>query len=305
MSLPPLPQGVAAALEGLALGDAFGEQFFVEASVAVQAIGDRRIPQPPWRWTDDTNMALSIVEILAEFGEIRQDELARNFARRFDPSRGYGPAMPGVLQAIAEGRPWRTVTEAQFSGQGSFGNGAAMRVAPLGAWFAGDLDRVVEQARLSALVTHAHPEAAAGAVAVAVGTAIAAASSGSPVPPPEEFLASVAGRTPASGVRDGLVAAARLDRETPVARAAAVLGSGNRVSAPDTVPFALWSAAHHLDDLAECLWATVAGLGDRDTTCAIAGGVVAARTGVEHLTETLSAREPLPAWVYGREGSPG
>jgi ADP-ribosylglycohydrolase len=41
-------------------------------------------------------------------------------------------------------------------------------VAPLGAWFAADPRIVVEQARLSAAVTHAHPEAAAGAVAVAL-----------------------------------------------------------------------------------------------------------------------------------------
>ncbi len=45
-----------------------------------------------------------------------------------------------------------------FSGLGSFGNGAAMRAAPLGAWFAGDVETVIQQAILSAEVTHAHPE---------------------------------------------------------------------------------------------------------------------------------------------------
>lgn len=295
---PSRAQRVMGCLEGLALGDAFGEQFF-NPSVLAGAIAERRVPQPLWRWTDDTNMALSIVEVLCEHGEIVQHALALSFARHFDPSRGYGPAMPGVLQAIAEGQHWQTVTEAQFSGQGSFGNGAAMRVAPLGAWFAEDLDQVVEQAGLSAAVSHAHPEAAAGAVAVAVGAALAARSRGSAAPGPDEFLAVIAERVPPSLVRDGLEAAIRLGRDTPVARAAAVLGSGARVSAQDTVPFALWSAAHQLDDLTECLWATVAGLGDRDTTCAIAAGVVAARTGVEALPEAVAAREPLPSWVYG------
>ena len=58
-----------------------------------------------------------------------------------------------------------------FEGQGSFGNGAAMRVAPLGAYFADDLERVVEQARRSAEVTHAHPEGVAGAIGIAVAAA--------------------------------------------------------------------------------------------------------------------------------------
>jgi ADP-ribosylglycohydrolase len=43
-----------------------------------------------------------------------------------------------------------------------------MRVAPIGAFFAEDLDLVVKQAQASAEITHTHPEAIAGAIAVAV-----------------------------------------------------------------------------------------------------------------------------------------
>ncbi|REK91595.1 ADP-ribosylglycohydrolase family protein [Streptomyces inhibens] len=50
--------------------------------------------------------------------------------------------------------------------------------------------------------------------------------------------------------------------------------------------------------MASALWTTAAGLGDVDTTCAIAGGVVAARTGVAALPEEWrERREPLPAGV--------
>ncbi|WP_160311584.1 ADP-ribosylglycohydrolase family protein, partial [Streptacidiphilus melanogenes] len=77
-----------------------------------------------------------------------------------------------------------------------------------------------------------------------------------------------------------------------------VLGRGQAVRAGDTVPFALWSAAQHLDDLPGALWSTAAGLGDVDTTCAITGGVVAARTGLGAVpAEWMSRREPLPEWV--------
>ena len=51
------------------------------------------------------------------------------------------------------------------------GNGGAMRAAPLGAYFAGDLGALVEQARASAEVTHAHPDGQAGAIAVALAAA--------------------------------------------------------------------------------------------------------------------------------------
>lgn len=57
---------------------------------------------------------------------------------------------------------------------------------------------------------------------------------------------------------------------------AAVLGSGRRTSAHDTVPFALWSAARSLGDFERVFWTTAQVGGDVDTTCAIACGVVAA-----------------------------
>ena len=53
-----------------------------------------------------------------------------------------------------------------------------------------------------------------------------------------------------------------------------------------------------MENTPEALWTTLSGLGDRDTTCAIVGGIVACRTGVEGIpAEWLAAREPLPEWA--------
>ncbi|MFE2131633.1 ADP-ribosylglycohydrolase family protein, partial [Streptomyces sp. NPDC059466] len=72
-------------------------------------------------------------------------------------------------------------------------------------------------------------------------------------------------------------------------------GNGQRVRADDTVPFAVWCAARHPGDLVAALWTTAEGFGDVDTTCAIAGGIVAARTGVDDVPqEWLRRREALP-----------
>ena len=51
---------------------------------------------------------------------------------------------------INGGQPWREASQSQFAGQGSFGNGAAMRMAPLGAYFADSIETVIEQAQASA-----------------------------------------------------------------------------------------------------------------------------------------------------------
>jgi ADP-ribosylglycohydrolase len=153
-------------LEGLSVGDAFGERFFLHSDVVESLVAARAIPASPWYYTDDTQMALSIVSILRECGEIDQDKLAQSFAKYYVRDRGYGAAMHKLLVQIQNGEPWQKVASSLFDGQGSYGNGAAMRVAPVGAYFADDLDLVVTQARKSAEITHTHPQAIAGAIII-------------------------------------------------------------------------------------------------------------------------------------------
>jgi ADP-ribosylglycohydrolase len=282
-------------LEGLAIGDAFGESFFVPTPEAVAAIDARRVPDSTWRWTDDTQMAISIVDVLAAHGTIEQDELARRFAERFDPRRGYGEAAAAILLAISEGQPWQRASRGAFRGRGSFGNGAAMRAAPLGAFFADDLERCRDQAVRSAEVTHAHEEGIAGAVAVAVAAALAWTHRDAPLAP-TAFLEAIAALVPAGYTCEGIQSAIALPDDVSVVRAAQALGNGSGVTAPDTVPFALWVASRSLGDFERALWDTVRALGDRDTTCAIVGGIVVLSAGIDSIPSAWRAsREPLPA----------
>ena len=90
----------------------------------------------------------------------------------------------------------------------------------------------------------------------------------------------------------GLRRATRLRPSQDRRHAAGTLGCGYRISAADTVPFAVWCAARHPDDLVEALWATASAGGDVDTTCAIVGGIVA-RTGLSGAPTTwLASCEP-------------
>ena len=155
------------------MGDALGSQFFVPANYPL--LQRRELPPGPWQWTDDTEMACSVVAVLAAHDRIDQDALARSFAEHHDFDRGYGPAVNRLLRLVREGADWRELAAALFNGQGSWGNGAAMRIAPLGAWYADDPEQATHQAEISAYPTHQHREAVVGAMAVAAAAALAAA----------------------------------------------------------------------------------------------------------------------------------
>ena len=276
-------------LEGLATGDAFGAAHgeFSRAEMSTA------LPPPPWRWTDDTHMATSIVEILSEHGQIEQDALATRFGERFvrEPFRGYAFQATLVLGRIASGGDWREAAVMNFP-EGSYGNGAAMRAAPIGAFFAGHPDRAANQAELSAVITHAHPEGRAGARAVAAAAAITASDAGLDG---NEYIDAVIGYVPDSVTKDRLVSS-KLFLSENVADAAEDLGTGWGVSAQDTVPFCVWMASRYSGSCETAMWRTAAVSGDRDTTCAIVGGIVA--SGPHEIpAEWLERREPVSVQI--------
>ncbi|MBN2359195.1 MAG: ADP-ribosylglycohydrolase family protein [Deltaproteobacteria bacterium] len=286
-----------ASLDGLSVGDAFGQRFFGPEDEVLRRLARRTLPQAPWRYTDDTEMAIAIVEILRSHDSVDQDALALAFARRYaaDPGRGYGQAAHEILQKIGAQVPWRWAAQQAFDGAGSMGNGAAMRAAPVGAYFADDLDVVVEQARASAEVTHHHADGQAGAIAVAVAAAWAMrVGEGRTRSASARLLETVLQYTPPGATRDGIERALQLPLISSIDDAVNALGNGGQVIASDTVPFALWCAARHIDNYQAALWATVSGLGDRDTTCAIVGGIVVlAADRLSIPPAWLAAREPL------------
>ena len=57
------------ALNGIALGDCFGQTFFVPDEIARQRIRDREILNEPWCFTDDTVMAIGIYRVLEKYGK--------------------------------------------------------------------------------------------------------------------------------------------------------------------------------------------------------------------------------------------
>ena len=265
-------------------------------------------------------MALGIIDVLDRHGRIDQDDLAATFARRFDaePHRGYGGGAVRLLAAIRDGADWRAAAGSLFGG-GSFGNGSAMRIAPLAAYFAEEgFGRVAEQAALSAAVTHAYPEGLAGGIATAVAAAYAWLNRDwrADADVKRGLFDAVLAHTPAGEVRDGIERAAGFTVDVPaepvvrmVAYGAAIvpfdtsleplvraLGNGSLISCQDTVPLCLWIAARHLDDYQSAVVAAIRARGDVDTNAAIVGGIVALATGAEGIPKD---------WRADREGVGG
>ena len=123
-------------LEGLSVGDAFGQCFFYHP---VEWATTHTIPEGQWHWHDDTDMALSIVEVLV----ITVISIRMHWRRHSpDATRktlcGVMAAVPSSpLKEINQGVDWRAVAPALFE-WGSYGNGGAMRAAPIGGYYAGD-----------------------------------------------------------------------------------------------------------------------------------------------------------------------
>lgn len=283
-------------LDGLSVGDGFGECFFTSPLAIEARLEHQDPPPPPWFVTDDTMMALSITRCLKRYGHIEQDALAASFAREYirDPRRGYGGTAHGILRAIREGASWQSAAGRVFDGQGSCGNGGAMRSAPIGAYFADDLNRVIAEAKASAAVTHAHPDGQTGAIAAALAAAWMVRESQAIGKPSHAMIEFVLEQLPQTDTYYRLKKALEVPLELSPRSAALFLGNGSGVVSSDTVPFCLWCAARHPTDYVAAMWATVSGLGDRDTTCAIVGGIVALCAGRENIpVEWLNAREPI------------
>ena len=121
-------------LLGLAVGDGLGGKFEAQPAESIRArFRDSaalfEYPAEEIWYTDDTQMAIGVAETLVAHGRIDDDALCAAFAANYVAERGYGRGARAVLEAMLEGRDHRAVAERYFPG-GSYGNGAAMRVAP-------------------------------------------------------------------------------------------------------------------------------------------------------------------------------
>jgi poly(ADP-ribose) glycohydrolase ARH3 len=229
-------------------------------------------------------MAIGVAETLVECGRIEEPHLCQRFAANYVPQRGYGRGARVVIEAMVHNDDHKWLAANLFPG-GSFGNGAAMRVAPVGLMFHHDLDALWEQARLSALPTHTHPLGVEGAQLVALAVGLVASSS---VFDRESYFATLAARC------SSLEYSGPLHRASKVSNPKDLALFGNGIEATSSVVTAIAAFALAAGSYAQSIGSAILLGGDTDTIAAMAGSISGAFLGWEsipnHLLDRLEDR---------------
>lgn len=234
------------------------------------------------RYTDDTQLTMALAAHLLEHPDVDQEAFARQILEVFEADRGYGAGMASLVARWQRGEPVADAAVSVFP-NGSFGNGAAMRTAPVALRWPDDPERREEAARRQAMLTHAHPVGIDGALVITEAVAVAAERGRFGVE--EAEVAVEAART--AQVREPCEAVGEWvgrwgDGEVLLSTVAGALGNG--VTADVSVPAALWAAATGTGTVEVMSLALGLG-GDTDTIAAMAGaihGAAVGRDGIPH-----------------------
>ncbi|MGC8491945.1 MAG: ADP-ribosylglycohydrolase family protein [Syntrophobacteraceae bacterium] len=188
------------------------------------------------RFTDDSVLTLAVACSILDKSDYA--ETLKAFGRNY-PDAGYGAAFHKWLNS-SENRPYN-----------SWGNGAAMRVSPVGFAF-NTLEEVLCEAKKTAAVTHDHPEGIKGAQATALAVFLARTGSTK-----EEIRREITRRF-------GYDLERTIDQIRP--------GYSFDVSCQGTVPQAI-TAFLDSHDFEDAVRLAVSLGGDSDTLACIAGGI--------------------------------
>jgi poly(ADP-ribose) glycohydrolase ARH3 len=170
---PSLKSKFTGALIGSAIGDAFGAPMEGNSMEKVKSLYGDALKMISGYYTDDTEMMIGVAESLIENRGFNGADMAAKFIRNYHARRGYGPGSKEALRRIREGASWEEASEKLFDGKGSYGNGAAMRIAPVGVFYYDDPDKLREIAYKASHITHSHELGKEGAALQAFSIALA------------------------------------------------------------------------------------------------------------------------------------
>lgn len=198
---------------------------------------------PGHRFTDDTVLTVAVAEAILRGGDLV--DLFHQYVQRY-PNAGYGGTFIRWAQQRSRG-PY-----------GSWGNGAAMRVSPVGFAF-DSLEDVLHHAERTAAITHDHSEGIRGAQATAA--AIFLARTGHSLSEVQTWIEREFG----------------YDLSTPLDTIRPTYGFD--VSCQGSVPPSI-RAVFEASDYEQAIRGAISLGGDADTMACIAGGIAEAAWGV-------------------------
>ncbi|QEL18220.1 ADP-ribosylglycohydrolase family protein [Limnoglobus roseus] len=276
-SIASLPERFHGCLIGLAVADALGApyegltsddifyRFGAGTHVVTNPDGDTLY------YTDDTEMMIGLAETLVSEGHVDGEKLIAAFVANYHPDRGYGRGARQILETAATGGDWREVARTIFPG-GSLGNGAAMRVAPVGLLFHDSPEQVWEQAKQSALPTHQHPVGIEGAQLLAHAVSLAVQLSEIQR---KHFLTALLDRVETESFQWAIRSALKIKRGDSIS------GLGSTLHADRSVVTAIVCFVDSPDDYAFAVGRAISLGDDTDTVAAMAGCLVGAFAGIQ------------------------
>ena len=277
---------IAGLMFGILLGDALGSRFIDKEPDEIPPLDMEYVrAHPAKNYTDDTQMAISVLEEMVENGVIDQSSLRERFLHRFSPWRGYGGGMLEVIERWRGGESIGITASSLYNGSGNFGNGAAVRIAPIALFFKLDETAALnEQVHRCALLTHTHPYGVAGALLHAAAVLMALNDV-----PENEWIARIF-KLPIESAYKIKLGRMTQCLERKASAHESVKEIGNSPQAIEAVPAALYSVLRHPDSFIDALLFSISMGGDTDTIGAMAGALAGAKLGAERIPGELFER---------------
>jgi poly(ADP-ribose) glycohydrolase ARH3 len=270
---------------GSALGDAIGEiafQYRKKESLCIQL--DR---SKEFSYTDDTAMSIGLAESIIKKGCLDQQDLGETFRYNFrkEPWRGYASGPPTIFSMVEQlGIAYVDAARTLFGGTGSFGNGAAMRIVPVGLFFHNSPD-LYEKACICASVTHVHAVGMDGAAVQAKAVSLAVNLDPKEAFPYKAFMDTLIDFAITHQIEEKILLVQKLiNAQSPPSFAVEQLG--RTVAVHESMPFALYSFLRYPKSFEDCLFCATLNGGDRDTLGAMACAISGAYLGIESIPQS-------------------
>ncbi len=249
-------------------------------------------------YTDDTHMTIGVVESLIQSRGFDGEHMAQTFIKNYEaePWRGYGPGPPRVFRMIKRGEPWDSAASKIYRG-GSFGNGSAMRVAPIGLLYSNNPAKLREIAYKSSSITHFHELGKEGAALQAYAVALALNTPSDEEIDREAFLLKLQNFAQTQLYKEKIANTKELLGEQDRARVVAVLGNG--IEALNSVPTAIYCFLKQPKSYKDSVIYAISLGGDTDTIASMAGAILGAYLGIEAIPQEWRLKLENKAYIEG------
>jgi poly(ADP-ribose) glycohydrolase ARH3 len=270
-------------LFGTLVGDVIGSRYTGYSTDQIAPLDLYSITKQPLKmYSDNTQMTISVFEEMAENGQIDTTSIGRRFLKRFSPWRGYSGGTLEVFEKWKDGQSFETVSGTLYNGVGSFGDGAAMRVAPISCFFSlHEFPEMIQEVKKCSRLTHTHVLGIDGAVVQAYVVLLALNKV-----PKNDWL-KLLFELPVDSAYKLKFDVVKMCLECRANAHDSSVRIGNGSDALSAVSAAIFSVLRNSDSFIETVLFAIEQGGDTDTIGSMAGSIAGAWFGVNEIPDEV------------------